>query len=344
MEAAVTDGKGKVWLADVPMPAVEAYQCLCKIQACATCTGTDRKHIEGTLPWQQDYPGILGHESVGRVVEVGPKVRYLKEADTVLRPAAVYPGERLAEYHSMWGGFAQYGLVTDRRALLEDRPDAQPNNYTRFQLKVPAGLPVCPADATMLITLKEVASYVASVGVGLYRSVLVLGSGAVAFSMCRFAKIFGAYPVIVVGRRAAPLDHARKIGADFTIDTGRQNVVDATRAITSNEGVDLIIDATGDVGFLSSCFPASATNGKVAPYATYQTSDTIDRAIGQDKLVQGATAEDRAHQYLLDAARLGWVDLANYYSHRLPFGRIVEGFEMLKNKTAFKIVFEMEDA
>ena len=343
MQAAVTDGKGNLWLADVPIPAVGEYQCLCKIQACATCTGTDRKHIENKLPWHQDYPGILGHESIGRVVEVGPGVRYLKEGDSVLRPAAAYPGERLGEYNSLWGGFAQYGLVTDRRAFLEDQPDAQPNAYTRFQLSLPAGLSVCPADATMLITLKEIASYVASIGVGLYSSVLVLGAGAVAFSMCRFAKIFGAYPVVVVGRRAAPLDHARKVGADLTINTTEQDVLDAVRGATSDAGVDVIIDSTGDAEFLKSCLPALTPDGKAAPYATYEAGDSIDRMIPADKVVQGATAEDSAHQYLLDAVRLGLVDLTDYYSERLPFACIQEGFERLKNKTAFKIVFEMED-
>ena len=343
MKAAITDGKGNLWLADVPTPAVGEYQCLCKTQACATCTGTDRKHIEDKLPWSQNYPGILGHESIGYVVEVGPKVRTLKEGDTVLRPAAVYPGEQLGEYYSMWGGFAEYGLVTDRKALLEDQPDAQPNNYTRFQLPIPEGLGLSPADATMLITLKETASYVASVGVKLHSSLLILGAGSVALSMCRFAKVFGAYPVIMIGRRAAPLEHARKIGADFTINTQEQNPVEAARAITDGEGVDFIIDATGDAEFLNSCLPALKPDGKAAAYATYKSSDTIANTIDPARLAQGATGEDSAHQYLLDAVRLGLVDLTNYYSHRLPFERIEEGFELLKNKTAFKIVFEMED-
>ena len=343
MKAAITDGRGHVWLAEAPVPVPRAYQCLCEIQACATCTGTDRKHVEGTLPWRQDYPGILGHESVGRVVEVGPRVRNLNAGDTVLRPTAVYPGERLGEYASLWGGFARYGLVTDRRALLEDQPDAEPNNYTRFQLDLPADLPVSPADATMLITLKEVAGYVASVGVTLHSSVLVLGSGAVAFSMCRFAKIFGAYPVIVAGRRAAPLDQAKRIGADFTVHTAERNLVETTRTLTSGEGVDLIIDTTGDIGFLRSCIPALTTDGKVAPYATYEASDTVDRTIPPDKVVQGVTGEDTVHQYLLDAVRLGLVELSDFYSHRLPFGRMQEGFELLRTKKAFKIVFEMTD-
>ena len=43
MKGALTDGKGKVWVDEVPMPETGDYECLCKIDACATCTGTDKK-------------------------------------------------------------------------------------------------------------------------------------------------------------------------------------------------------------------------------------------------------------------------------------------------------------
>ena len=132
-----------------------------------------------------------------------------------------------------------------------------------------------------------------------------------------------------------------KFGSEITRTQVR--LKEAKISITSGEGVDVIIDATGDAQFLNSCLPALKPDGKAAPYATYKTGDTIAKTIDPAKIVQGATGEDRAHQYLLDAVRLGLVDLTNYYSHRLPFERIEEGFELLKNKTAFKIVFEMED-
>ena len=119
MKAAITDGKGNVWIDDVPKPEPNDYQCLCRINACATCTGTDQKHINNKLPWDQTYPGILGHESCGVVVQVGDKVRNINVGDRYLRPAAVYPGETLGDYQSMWGGFAEFGLITDVKAARE---------------------------------------------------------------------------------------------------------------------------------------------------------------------------------------------------------------------------------
>ena len=342
MKAAVTDGKGKVWLEEVPMPTPGQYQCLCQMLACATCTGTDFKHIHDKLPWEQKYPGLLGHESIGRVTEIGPKVKSFGVGDLVLRPTPVYPGETFAGYSSMWGGFAEYGLVTDVQALMADEPEATPNSYARFQLAVPDLPGITPGDWSMIITLKETAGYIESVGVRLYKSLVILGAGAVGISMCRHAKIFGAYPVIMVARRDEQLAYARDvIGADFVINSTCEDVVERVREITSG-GADILVDTTGNLEFMAACLPALGSDGKAAGYATYPRGDGVAGHIGADRLVTGRTGEDTTHQYLIDCVRLGLLDLKAFYSHVMPLSEISRGFEMLEKKEAFKIVFEME--
>jgi threonine dehydrogenase-like Zn-dependent dehydrogenase len=342
MKVAITDGKGNVWLEKVPEPEPGDYQCLCRMLACASCTGTDLKHIHDKLPWQQNYPGMLGHESIGEVIAVGDKVRNFSIGDWILRPTPACPGETYAGYSSMWGGFSEYGLALDTGALLADNPEATPNPYTKYQLPVPRDLGISPGEATMLVTLKETAGYVASVGMRLNAAVLVLGAGSVGISMMRFAKLFGACPLIAVARRDEQLAYARDpIGADFVINSTRDDVTAQVRALTNGRGADILIDTTGSAEFIRDCLPALAPDGKAAAYATYRRDDPIANYIPEDKLVVGRTGEDTTHQYLLDAVRLGFVRLADFYSHTLPFAKISEGFAMLEAKEAFKIVFEM---
>ena len=344
MRAAITDGQGKVWIGEVPEPQPSPYQCLCRIRACATCTGTDTKHIHDKLPWKQTYPGILGHESLGEVLSVGAKVRAYRKGDWVLRPAAVYPGETLGGFSSMWGGFAEYGLVTDTAALKADNPAATVNNYTRFQLVVPRDLGIQPADWTMIITLKETASYAASLGVKLNSSVAVLGAGSVGIAMLRFAKVFGATPLLAVARRDAQLAYARDvIGADAVVNASREDVVARLRELAGGHGLDLIIDTSGDPELVSRCLPALSETGKAAGYATYPRGDTLASHVPADKLATGRTGEDIAHDYLVDAVRLGLVTLRDFYTETMPLARIAAGFAALESKKAMKIVFEMED-
>ena len=341
MKAAITDGKGNVWIDNVPMPEPNDYQCLCKINTCATCTGTDQKHINNKLPWEQEYPGILGHESCGVVVETGSKVRNIKNGDRYLRPAAVYPGETLGDFSSMWGGFAEYGVVTDVQASMNDCPDVELNPYTKFQQKLPADFDVSDADATSMITLKECASYVASSGIGLYKSVLLLGAGSVGVSMLRFAKIFGAHPVIMVARRDEQLAETKKIGSDFTINVQKEDMKSRVEELTNGKMVDFIIETTGNAELLKKSLSCLSSEGKVAPYATYDKGVNRNDIVPEDRMASGATSEDGLHQYMIDAVRLSLVNLSDFYSHKLPLSQIKEGFDMLKNKEASKIVFEI---
>lgn len=71
MKAAITDGKGNLWIEEIMVPEINEYQCLCKILACSSCTGTDIKIIDGKINWCKNYPVILGHESVGVVIKKG---------------------------------------------------------------------------------------------------------------------------------------------------------------------------------------------------------------------------------------------------------------------------------
>lgn len=343
MKAAITDGKGKVWIGDVPRPVPGDYECLCQTKACATCTGTDSKHIHDKLPWAQVYPGLLGHESVGVVIEVGKKVRNFREGDIVLRPAAAFPGTQLGGYTSMWGGFAEYGLAGDAAAMRADDPAAKPNGYTKFQQVIPRDAGISFVDATMLITLKECASYIASSGVGFRSRVLVLGAGSVGISMIRFAKIYGAH-VIAVARRDEQLAYAKDvIGANEVINVSRQDLVKTVDEMTGGQGVDRIIDTTGSADFLKSALPTLAVGGKVGAYATYSRGKARAEIVDPALEAGGATGEDIAHPYLLDAVKLGLVKLSDFYSHVMPLAEISHAFEMIERKEAFKVVATMGD-
>lgn len=345
MKVAIAKGQGELVIAEVPIPEPGDYQCLCQILACATCTGTDQKIVAGTLPWSETYPGILGHESVGRVVKTGRMVRYVKEGDVYLRPTAVYHREKLGGYTSLWGGFAEYGLITDLQSLREDRPDVPYNNYCIYQQKIPSDIAVSPADATMLITLKEVSSSVANAGVRFRSSIVILGSGTVALGMCLFAKFYGAGPIIVVGRRDEPLSRFRPMGADFTINNLDEDPVTRTKEITSGRGVDFVLDTTGDSEVLLEAGRLLAPGGKLVPYATgHSFKYQVDRSRGpaQWNVFFTGPSEELAHEYVIGLLRMKLLTPSVFFSHRLPFTQIVEGFGLLKQKQASKIVFEMD--
>jgi propanol-preferring alcohol dehydrogenase len=80
MVAMVLDKPGKpLALRDVPKPAPAAGQLLVRVSACAICR-TDLHIVDGELP-NPKLPLILGHQIVGRIVEIpNPKIQNPKFA------------------------------------------------------------------------------------------------------------------------------------------------------------------------------------------------------------------------------------------------------------------------
>lgn len=346
MRAAIVRGPGQVAVEPVPEPVPGDYDALVEILACGVCTGTDSHILAGAFPWLAPYPFILGHESIGRVVAVGPRVRHLKTGEMVLRPVAVRPGETLGPYGSVFGGYAELGLVADARAIVEDTPRGEAPKLPAFataQQVVPPDFD--PLDAGMFITFKETLSWLHGLGPLFGKSVLVLGTGPVGLCFVRIAKYLGADPVIAVGRRDERLDLAAALGADETINTARREIAATARALTAGKGVDYLVEAIGDGDLLAEAMRAVADHGQVAVYGVPPAPETALRWSGmpptwQFRLIRPREAE--AHALALDLVRLGFLDLRAFVSHVVPLSGIGEAFRLLREKKALKPVVVME--
>ena len=117
MKAAVVERPHDLVVRDLSDPEPGPYDALCRMLYGATCAGTDRHIIKGRFPFPCiDYPTILGHESIGRVVEVGAKVRNYKAGDLITRVGA----PAIDGVNISWGGFAELGIARDHAAMQAD--------------------------------------------------------------------------------------------------------------------------------------------------------------------------------------------------------------------------------
>jgi len=212
MKALVVDSPGKVEVRDVPKPEIQPFEALVKIDACGLCGTTDRHIVEGRqahhpASW---YPAILGHESVGTVIQIGPLVTKFKVGDRVTRPVALWPGTQQDGLYSAWGGFAEYGIVRDSVAA------GMAEDYTSLrQHVVPAELSL--EEAVLALSLSEVASWMEKLGNLKDKTVVIGGTGFAACTMCQCAKAAGARHIIVFGRSAGKFPTALRNGATDTV-------------------------------------------------------------------------------------------------------------------------------
>ncbi len=239
MKAAIVESPGVLTVREVPDPQIGDYQVLCRMLYGATCTGTDQHIIHNRFPWGVKYPTILGHESVGQVIQLGPKVRYLKEGDVITRVGA--PAAADGSVHSQWGGFAELGVATDHRAMVADeRPQTEWQGTTVNQV-IPSDMD--PRAATMIITWRETLSFVTRLGVKEGAKVLVIGSGGNGLAFVAHARNLGASAVGVLGSGARK-DLFERAGTTAYADYKGEDPVGKLRAGAPG-GYDFLIDAVG---------------------------------------------------------------------------------------------------
>jgi len=333
VRAAVVVRANELEFREVPVPKRGPYQALVRIEACAICNATDVKIFHARLPFVRadSYPGILGHEAVGTVIEADAKAKAFPVGARVLRPWAQVPG-----LGSFWGGFAEYGLVTDMAAAAADGQEPAPPIHRGMQLVPPD---IEPALATQLVTWKECLSYLTGLQVGDAEQVLVMGTGPVGLAMCALArKVFRVPDVVCLGRREVGLERARKLGATATVNTAEVEAYAALRALAS-EGFDVVLDAAGDAGLVRLGLQVLKPQGRLGAYATEDSDKAPWLATTTDSRVyRGGCDESTAHDQALELARDGTLDLRALITHTLPFDQLLEGLRLVETRTALKVV------
>jgi|LSQX01.1.fsa_nt_gb alcohol dehydrogenase len=336
MKAVVVERCGEAVWREVPDPQQPGpYEALVRTTAFSICNATDL-HIRNCVlmgATEDDCPFLLGHEAVGEVVAVGPNCRYLREGDQVLRPMLSLPG-----FGSYWGGMAEMGFVADRKAHAEDGSPAGPRVNKGHQV-IPHE--ISPAHAVTLITLKEVLSYLRSIGLREGGRLLVTGHGPVGLSAVYLARnVIGAERIVVAGRRPEAAEQVGSFGAHEYIDLREFGW--AMNAVNALGGTaDAIYETTGVAAVNAACLEILAADGCLGPYAARTDDQRAESLPEDDRLGPAGTDESLSHDELVAATLDGRVDPECFITHRLAPEEIQRGFELIETREALKVVLEL---
>jgi threonine dehydrogenase-like Zn-dependent dehydrogenase len=321
---------------ELPEPEIGPYEALVEVEACGICNSTDWKIIEGEFVGGT-FPILLGHESVGRVIRVGERVRSYQIGDRVLRANlrdehVPYPGGR-----SRWGGFVERAIVTD----VWSEQGAPYNASPHPQQIVPPEIP--PAEAVALITLKETISCLGRSDVGPGQSLAIVGSGPVAQALVHCAKLSGIAPLVAFGRRPRWAEVFARLGVDAYVAAGEgpldvDTVPPTVRAVLEAGGFDRAIEAVGSRAALARCLEVVRSDGRINVYGVAPASAPYpEEEMADPRVFRSRVVEAEAHEQLLDWVARGEVRLADWISHIMPWTDYERGFEMVRDKQASKV-------
>lgn len=337
MKVAVVQNKLlEIW--DVPMPSVGPYDVLCRMEYGSTCAGTDLRLMEGGHPNPVSYPTILGHESVGRVVEIGCKVRNFHIGDLVSRVGA--PSGLLAGLGSNWGGFAQYGIAKDHWEMARDGIETSQWNRNRVNQIIPPEINV--KHAPMIITWRETLSYIKRIGIQSGQNVIIIGSGANALALAVHACNIGAN-VACIGsstRRKVFLNYPISTFLDYKSDHLAEQLRDS-----GIHGVHYIIDGIGSSGVINAILPLLFDNGCIGIYGWNDRAHAgINpfRARASFSVYCGGYDEEETHDAVLSLIRRNLLRAEDWYdtAHPIALEDISLAYESLRRHEAMKYLIE----
>ncbi len=338
MKAAVAEERGRLVVREVPEPAMGEYDCLCAGLYGATCSGTDLHLLNGHPLFGVQFPTILGHESIGRVIACGAKVRNFQIGDLVTRLL----NRATPDLRVNWGGYAERGLVQDWQAMQEDGVTPE------FMVGVNRTLPpdFDPAASTMIITWRETFSYLTRIGVRPGDKVLVTGTGGNGLAYVNHAANLLAGTICVVGspqREAA----ARQVGATHFVSYKADDPVAAARAQGLGD-FDLLLDAVGKIGQLDRCLPLLRARGTATIYGIDDFGKvmlTPTRVAGGFTFANYGYAEGETHDYIVKFIQRGLLNARHFtdLDRVFPLDDINAAFEAVRNREVIKAVVKLSD-
>ena len=342
MKAVVVTAFGEVRVADdVPVPVPGDYEALIKVHACGFCNGTDMGIIYGTI--KKDYhgfPAVLGHEGAGEVIQIGKKVRYIKIGDRFIHPnlhADVGNG-----YVKAHGSMAQYALVSDTQAILEDGVPQTPECPFPRQHRFPKSIDFI--DAGLLLSLAECHSAIVNFEIGPGKDVLIYGAGPMGIALAKFSRLLGANSITQIDANEKRLHLAKKIAdVDHTINLVTQNVDETLKDCR----FDVVIDAVGKTQIIYEASQRLKPGGRVGSLGVLKDDDhLVEVSKLQDNTMLHMLNYPYGEYAIMDQTisliEAGVINPKNFITHVVPMEQINMAMDLVKSQEALKVVLSID--
>ncbi|MGE3975420.1 MAG: zinc-dependent alcohol dehydrogenase [Bdellovibrionales bacterium] len=296
MKALCWEGKHSVAIKNVSLPKIlNPHDAIVKVTTAAIC-GSDLHLYDGYIPTMQKGD-IMGHETMGIVVETGTEVKNIKVGDRIVIPFDIgcgqchyckeeeysacdntnpnsivvdklygYSGSGLFGYSHMYGGYAGGQAEYIRVPFVDVN-----------SLVVPAGL----KDEQVLF-LSDIfpTGYMAAENCNIKRgdTVAIWGAGPVGQMAIRSAFLLGAERVISIDHYPGRLKMSERSGAEVINFEDVDAIFDELKYRTGGMGPDSCIDAVG-LEAHGNTLPAAVDRAKAAMFLATDRPNALRQAI-----------------------------------------------------------------
>jgi L-iditol 2-dehydrogenase len=331
MKSIVLTGIRKMEMIEVPMPGIKKEtDVLIRMKVSGVCGSDIHYYTKGRIGNQVvEYPFTVGHEGAGEVVLTGSKVARLKVGERV----AIDPAMPCHECDQCLAGRPH----TCRSLRFLGCP-GQAGGCLSEYIVMPESC-CFPIPSTMTYTQAAISEPLA---IGLYavrlhggpdmkgKKIGILGFGPIGMSVMLAARSRGAARVYVTDKIDARVEIARKSGVSWAGNPEREDI-----ALRIKEMEPLLLDAVfeccGQQEAMNQAVDILKPGGRLMiigipefDYWSIPVSETRHKEIS----VQNVRRQNNAVDESLDLLHTGKIDVNLMPTHRFPFGKTMEAFEL----------------
>ncbi len=231
----------KMKIVEEPIPEITGNQVLVKIEYNGICGSDVHFYKDGRVGDSVLHDKfVLGHEAAGIVEKVGKDVMTLKQGDRV----ALEPGCACGKCEYCKTG--RYNLCPDVRFFAAPPVRGTLQEYVAHPadmcFKLPENVSTLEGALVEPLTVGLHATSLGSVSLG--QSIVILGAGCIGLVTLLSAKARGAAQIVVVDMYEKRLEFAKQMGADYTINAQKEDVLGQIKKILE-AGPDVVLETAG---------------------------------------------------------------------------------------------------
>jgi L-iditol 2-dehydrogenase len=322
MKVAVMTGLNKMDYVERDIPQPKDDEVLVKVEYVGIC-GSDLHYYEtGRIgDYVVEPPFVLGHETGGVVVEVGSKVKHLKEGDRV----ALEPGKTCGKCEFCRDG--KYNLCPEVVFFATPPVDGVFQQYVAHEAALCFKLPdKLDTMEGALIEPLAVGFHAANQGgARIGQTAAVFGAGCIGLVSMLALKAKGLSRVFQIDIMDKRLNKALELGADNVINSKEQNSVKEVQSLTDGHGCDLVIDTTGVDSAIQEAVRMLRKGGVLVMVGYSQTGMVnFPMSLAMDKEIRIETVFRYRHIYpmAIEAVAAGKVNLKGIVTNIFSFDDI----------------------
>lgn len=308
---------------DIPEPGPD--QVLVKIKRIGVC-GSDIHVFHGMHPYTK-YPVTQGHEVSGKIVKLGQYVSNLQVGQRVTIEPQVFCGRCHPCLHGKYNlcenlkvmGFQTVGTASEYFAVDASKITPLPEGMSYNEGAMIEPLAVTVHAGKRFADMKGA-------------KVAVLGAGPIGILLSQAVKALGAAEVMITDISEKRLELAKSVGADYAINTAKEDFGEALVACFGPDKADVIYDCAGNDITMNSAIQNARKGSTIILVAVFAKMANVDLAKLNDSELDLNTSMMYRHEDYVDALRFvneGKIQLKPLESAHFAFKDYQKAYEYI---------------